>query len=122
MHILVVDDVVPAGNILVETNDPVLFLPTVLEKAGRLGTSTLPKAGGHSFHGIFIARGKDEKRCAGLETHLGETRSKDGAHLLELAGNAAAVIGAAVGKDAEVRAAHLDPGFFSGETGGWNDA
>lgn len=109
-----VNDVISAGNVLVETDDSVLAFPAVLKQAGRLWTWPFPKIRSHSLHGGFVAGCEDHERSAGLEAHLGESQSKDSAHLLELMRDAAAVARTAIREDAEIWASHFRPWLFSG--------
>ena len=114
VHVLVVDDIVFAGDVLIETNDGILSLPAVLKQAAGLRTRRLPESRGHRFHGGFIARGEDDEGRSGLEAHLGEGDGKDGAHLLKFASDPTAIRSAAVGQDAKIGTAHFGPGLFTG--------
>jgi len=58
---------------------------------------------------LFIAAGDDDDRSGGIVAGLGHDDAEDGAHTLELYGNAAGIAFAGVGDDGEVLGLELEP-------------
>lgn len=105
-----INDLIGAWNILIQTDDGKLAFPPILEKAGDVGRTSLPLRRSKRFHAGFVLRRENQKRRSGLQCHVGKASLENRAHLLKLASDSFGVSNATVRQHTKVRAADFGPG------------
>src|SRR6266404_966054 len=119
MHVLVVNNLIGARNILIEANHRESLLPVMAEVACELrNVLSLPLRRVESFHALFIMGGENDEGRACFQPHAGKTSGENAAHLLKLSSYATPVASGAIREHHKVRAAHFCPRAQTSATAG----